>query len=128
MRGLRYIERCGGAAHDGPAWIAFTASSRSGRTVYFDGRALQRAAGGRGAGNHFDVETGEPYWVTGVKKRGTNRHPHGSGLILVEASAVPELLALRGDDALDSAHFRVVQDFPPTDPARFVPLLNERLQ
>jgi hypothetical protein len=37
---LKYIERKSGYRHNGPAWIRRVRSSRSGRTIYFNGRAL----------------------------------------------------------------------------------------
>src|ERR1043166_1549161 len=89
---LRYIELKTGHAHKGPAWIARVETSRSGRTIYFCGRALKRATGGGIEGNHFDLETGEEYWVSGVKKDGTDRHWIGSGKISIERSAVQEYL------------------------------------
>jgi hypothetical protein len=127
MNVLKYIEKCTGTSHNGPAWVAYVQTSKTGRTIYFNGRALQRAAKGHGQGNHFDVETGEAYWVSGVKTRGSNRHWAGSGHILVEESAVPELLALLGVQALDTSAFRITPDLPRTDPQKFNALSNERL-
>lgn len=127
MDALKYIEKCTGTSHSGPAWIAYVQTSKTGRTIYFNGRALQRAAKGYGQGNHFDVETGEAYWVSGVKRRGSNRHWAGSGHILVEESAVSELLALLGVRALNTSAFRITPDLPRTDPQKFSALSNERL-
>jgi hypothetical protein len=116
---LKYIELKDGSADNGPAWIARVVLSRSGRTVYFNGKALHRANAGS-SGNHFDAETGQSYWVSGVKRRGSNRHWAGSGFIQIEASAVAEYLELTGTDQLDRSQFRVVPDLPSTDPAHFV--------
>ena len=126
MRVLKYVERCtGGGNHDGSAWIAWVNLSRSGRTLYFNGRALQAGDRGDLGGNHYDRETREGYWVSGVKKSGTNRHWAGSGVILVERSAVPELLALTGAAELDGTRYRVTADLPFTDPKEFVGRFNE---
>lgn len=125
MTSLKYIEKSA-ANHKGPAWIARVQTSRSRRTVYFNGRALQRTLGGGGQCNHFDVETREAYWISGVKTRGSNRHWAGSGIILVEESAVPELLELQGVSALDPTLYRVIPDLPQTDPQKFTALLNEK--
>ena len=76
---LKYIERKTGYADNGPAWIARVRLSKSGRTVYFNGKALKRTGGQGIPGNHRDIETGDEYWVSGVKKRGVNRHWAGSG-------------------------------------------------
>lgn len=105
---LKYIELVHGHGHRGPAWIALVTSSRSGRTIYFNGRALHR---GRGViGNHFDPETREEFWISGVKKRGTNRHWAGGGLIKVERSALPELLRITGSTALPRSGFILIED------------------
>jgi len=127
MRMLKCIEKCTGTNHNGPAWIAYVQTSRSGRTVYFNGRALQASTGGSGVGNHYDLETREPYWVSGVKKSGSNRHWAGSGQILVEKSAVSELLSLTGKTTLDNSLYRVTADLPRVDPQQFLEVLNERL-
>lgn len=110
---LKYIELKSGFENDGPAWIARVAISKSGRTLYFDGKALKRKKTGA-AGDFFDVATGQEYWVTGVKRRGSNRHYLGGGKILVEAAALEELLALRGGDGLDPALFEVTDAIVPT--------------
>jgi len=55
---LKYIERKTDLGDNGPAWIAWVKVSKSGRTIYFNGKALKRIAGGGVAGNHFDLESG----------------------------------------------------------------------
>jgi hypothetical protein len=120
---LRYIELKTGYHDDGPAWIARVELSRSGQTVYFNGKALKRSGGG--PGNYYDLETGEIYWVSGVKKRGGDRHWAGSGKITVEARAVAEYLELVGDDELDHRRFVISDALAPPDPSRFHKLENE---
>jgi hypothetical protein len=58
---IRYIELKSGYHDDGPAWIARVVVSKSGRTVYFNGKALKRSTQA-GSGNYYDVETAESYW------------------------------------------------------------------
>jgi hypothetical protein len=48
--------------------------------------------------------------------------------VSIEASAVPEYLALVGRADLDVARLQVIADLPRTDAARFVALENERLE
>ena len=91
---LKYIELKTGYNDNGPAWIARVKVSKSGRTIYFDGRALKQGA--VCAGNFVDIETRETFWVSGVKRDGTDRHWAGSGKIFVEAAAVEEYLAIVG--------------------------------
>ena len=46
-----YIEQKTGYGDSGPAWISHVAFSKSGSTIYFNGKALKRMHGGGIAGN-----------------------------------------------------------------------------
>lgn len=84
---IKYIEHKPAEHTDrAEAWIARVWPSSSGRTLYFNDMALKRGSGVDG--NHFDLVTGESYWVSGVKKRGANRHWAGGGPIQIEQSLV----------------------------------------
>jgi hypothetical protein len=124
---LRYIELTTGYHHDGPAWIANVMQSRSGQTVYFNNQALKRMEGGGESGNHYDVETGDEYWVSGVKKEGGDRHWAGSGVVKVERAALEEYLAYRGKTELDP-YYEVADGLIPTDVQRFVALENAGME
>jgi hypothetical protein len=79
---LRYIELKSGHSDDGPAWIAYVEPSKTGRTQYFNGRGLMKLKGqrrGEAGGNYIDMETGESFWVSGIKKDGKDRHWSGFG-------------------------------------------------
>ena len=122
---LKYIELKSGYDDNGPAWIARVEVSRSGRTVYFNGKALKRASGGGSAGNHYDIDSGQEYWVSGIKKNGLDRHWAGSGLVAIEASAVAEYLRLAEVTQLDRSRFKVIDDLEEPDPAKFHDLENK---
>lgn len=124
---LRYIELKSGFGNRGPAWIGRVTLSRSKTTVYFNGHALKRAKGGGVSGNYFDIESGEEYWVSGVKKNGQDRHWAGSGLVLVEASAVEEYLALRNLKDLDPTCYEITDSIVQTDIAKFREIENRSL-
>ncbi|MEC5386002.1 hypothetical protein VVD49_09715 [Uliginosibacterium sp. H3] len=124
MSMLRYIELKSGFGDRGPAWIARVQLSRSKTTVYFNGRALKKAKGGGISGNYFDLESGEEYWVSGIKKNGEDRHSTGSGPVLVEATAVEEHLSLRGLVALDPKQHGITESIVQTDIAKFKNLEN----
>jgi hypothetical protein len=64
-----YIERKTDGL-SGPARIGRVKFSRTGTTVYYGGRTLQKISGGGFKSNYFDTETNEEYWVSGCKKRG----------------------------------------------------------
>jgi hypothetical protein len=66
----------------GPAEIGEVSFSKTGRTVYYKGKSFRRIEGGGVYGNYVCPEDGNEYWITGVKKRGSNRHPAGSGPVV----------------------------------------------
>jgi hypothetical protein len=115
---LRYVELKSGHSDNGPAWIGYVTPSKTGRTLYFNGRGLAKLKGQRRAesgGNYVDMETGESFWVSGVKKNGEDRHWAGSGKIFVEAAALSEYLKAIGANALDSSHYEVTEAIRETD-------------
>jgi hypothetical protein len=122
---LKYLELKSGYSDDGPAWISRAVVSKSGRTLYFDGKALKRGQGI--AGNHHDLVTHEEWWISNVKKDGLDRHCAGSGRISIEAGIVNEYLKITGAPELDRSKFDVVPDLEPSDPSLFYDLENQRL-
>lgn len=67
--------------HRGPAEIGEVTFSQTGRTIYFKGKTFERLKRGGIYGNYICVEDGNEYWISGVKRRGSNRHQFGSGPI-----------------------------------------------
>ena len=128
MKLLRYIElKSGGYSANGPAWIAYVEQSKTGRTLYFNGRGLIKLKGqrrGAGGGNYIDMESGESFWVSGVKKNGEDRHWAGSGKVLIEAAAVAEYLATIKAKTLDTSRCEVTSSIRPTDIERLSRLAN----
>ncbi|HEX5717014.1 MAG TPA: hypothetical protein VF179_12695 [Thermoanaerobaculia bacterium] len=123
---LRYIELKTGYNDDGPAWIGRVRLSKSGQTVYFNGKAFKRGSAGA-SGNHYDLETGDSYWISGVKKDGQDRHRAGSGKITIEASAVAAYLDTVSAKELDLSKFEISDDIEPADPGKFYGRENELL-
>jgi hypothetical protein len=73
-------------------WAEF---SKTGRTVFYRCRELNMI-GKRGLrGNFMDVATGEEYWVSGVKSRGSNVHPAESAIVEIDADALEAYKELR---------------------------------
>lgn len=69
---IMYIEYKGDGI-SGPARIGRVTFSKSGKSLYYQGRRFQ-TLGGRGfKANYFDVATGEECWISGCKKDGTDR-------------------------------------------------------
>jgi len=117
---LIYVEHKTDRGDRGPAWITRARLSKSGRTVYAVGLTLQRAAGGADSGgNHVCAETGEAFWVSGVKRDGSDRHHAGGGVVRVDARVLDEYLAFRGLRELDPSRHVVDDSLRDTDPTRF---------
>ena len=113
---LVYVEKGTGAAHNGPAWIGRGFFSKTGKTIYFNGKAFH---GGRGWVT--EMITGDPYWISGVKKDGTDRHwadnQPSRKKIQIDADVVAEYLKLRGLTELPKSSFEVVSlnNVPPKE-------------
>ena len=125
---IKYIELKTGYNDDGPAWIGNVKESRSGKTIYFNDHAFQRNSSTKETGiygNYIDIETGEEYWISGVKKDGSDRHWAGHGKIIIDSKVVDEYLAIVKADHLDKTQF-IVQDIDDVFPVeRIFNLLND---
>jgi hypothetical protein len=124
---LIYVELKSGQGNRGPAWITRAHVSKSGRTIYFDGRALKSLFGRGVTADYFCRETGEEFWVSGVKARGGDRHWAGGGPVRVDERVLDDYLRVRGVSALDPAAYPVVHDLRDTDVSRFHDLENRPL-
>jgi hypothetical protein len=57
----------------GPARIGRVTYSKTGRTLFYGGKAF-RSLNGRGfKANYYDVESGDEYWISGCRKDGRDR-------------------------------------------------------
>jgi hypothetical protein len=57
----------------GPARIGRVTISKTGKTVYYGGRAFQTLSGGGFKANYFDVETRALFWISGPRRDGCDR-------------------------------------------------------
>jgi hypothetical protein len=99
-----YVELKSGYGDNGPAWIGTAFFSRTFQTIYFNGQIFKKQQGI--AGNYYELQTGDEYWISGVKKRSTNRHWAGGGKILIDENVIPEYLELTGRNVLPN-YFQV---------------------
>ncbi|UKN03445.1 hypothetical protein K6119_07955 [Paracrocinitomix mangrovi] len=124
---LKYIELKTGYSDDGPAWIGMVQFSKSGRTIYFNGQAF-KSLNGQGVGaNYYDLESLDEYWISGVKKDGTDRHWAGGGKIMIQKDIVDQYLTITGWSELDKNQYELVE-IAPTDKQYFKDLENETLE
>ena len=89
---IMYVELKSDQSDRGPAWIGRVRTSKTGRTLHYRGRELQRQQGI--AGNYVDTKTGEEFWVSGVKEDGRDRHWAGGGPVAIDADVLDEYLNL----------------------------------
>jgi hypothetical protein len=68
---IMYIE-AKGEDLTGPARIGRVTFSKSGRTIYYAGKAFQSLGGNGFKANFFDVATSEQYWISGPRRDGAD--------------------------------------------------------
>ena len=124
INNLMYIELKTGYSDDGPAWIGYVKTSKSKKTIYFNDHAFQKNIGNYS--NYIDIENGDEYWISGLKKEESNRHWAGHVKIMIDRRAIEEYLLLIGEKELPSNLFEVVdiEDRFPVE--RVNELLNEK--
>ena len=103
---LMYIELKTGYSDDGPAWIGYVKTSKSKKTIYFNDHAFQKMVGV--CSNYVDIENGDEYWISGLKKRESNRHWAGRGKIAIDRRAIKKYLELIGEKELPMNLFEIV--------------------
>lgn len=54
----------------GPARTGRVMFSKTGATLYYAGKSFQSMKGSGFKSNYFEVESGEPYWISGPRKDG----------------------------------------------------------
>jgi len=94
-RRLMYVENKDGTVDGARGRIGWVAFSRTGRTVYYRDLTLARLKGGGVRGNYFEEASGDEYWVSGVKVRGSNAHWAERADIAVDPDALEAYQALR---------------------------------
>lgn len=89
-----YVENKDGTLDGVEGRIGWVTFSKTGKTVYYRNRALQRSKQGI-RGNFFAEHTGEEYWVSDVKRRGSNAHWAEHTGIKMDDDAVEEYNRIR---------------------------------
>ena len=80
---IMYIEsKAGGLS--GPARIGRVTFSKTGKTLYYQGRTFQSLKGRGFKSNFYDVATGEEYWISGPRKDGADRLYGGRDLVEID--------------------------------------------
>ena len=83
---IMYIENKSGGL-SGPARIARVTFSKTGRTIYYQGRAFRSLKGNGFKSNYYEIETGDEYWISGPRKDGADRLHGGREPVEIDADA-----------------------------------------
>ena len=125
---IKYLELKSGFSDNGPAWIGLVSFSKSGKTIYFDGKAFQSLNGTGISANYFDLESGNEYWISGVKKDMSDRHKFGGGKIFVERRILNEYLKIIGKSELPKSEYELTEVETEKPIERINELENEKVQ
>ncbi len=123
---IMYIENKVDLNDRGEAWIGKVEFSKTGQTVYFNNRAFKKMKSGGIAGNYYDLETGDEYWISGIKKNGQDRHWAGGGKINIDKQIIEEYLSIVDFEEIDKSNFEIV-NVPKTDKSKFVQIENKKI-
>jgi hypothetical protein len=105
---LMYVELKTGYNDDGHAWIGMAFFSKTGQSVYFNGLSFLKGER-HSSGNHLEVLSGDSYWISGIKKNGTDRHWAGNGKIKIDKNVVAEYLTTTKLSKLPINKFEVIE-------------------
>ena len=85
-----YIEAKSGTQKDLPARIGRVTYSKTGKTIYYNGKAFQSLKGSGISGNYYETESGDEYWISGCKKNGQDRHYSEPGKVEIDEDVKEE--------------------------------------
>lgn len=78
-----YIENKSGG-FEGPARIGRVTLSKTGKTIYYGGKAFRSQKGRGFKSNYVEIESGDEYWISGPRKDGSDRLYGGDAGVLVD--------------------------------------------
>ena len=99
---LIYVEQKSGGDDYSIAWIGIAGASKTGATIYSNGKAFKSLKGSGIGANYFEIESGAEYWVSGIKKNNQDRHWAGGGDILIDKAAIKAYLKETNFESLPS--------------------------
>jgi hypothetical protein len=118
-----YIENKADLHGRGEAWIGKVEFSKTRQTVYFNNQAFKKMETGGSSGNYYDLETGNEFWISGVKKNGQDRHWSGGGKVNIDEQVIEEYLSIINLKELDKSNFEIV-NIQKTDISKFSEIEN----
>ena len=93
---IMYVENKSSGLN-GPARIGRVSFSKTGRTIYYGGKAFRSLKGRGFKSNYVEIESGEEYWISGPRKDGNDRLYGGSQDVVIDQDVAAEYWAtIRG--------------------------------
>ena len=80
------------------------------------------------SGNYFNLENGDEYWISGVKKDMSDRHKFGGGKIFVEKRTLNDYLKIIGKSELPKSDYELSEVETEKPIERVNELENEKTQ
>jgi hypothetical protein len=87
---IMYIENKGDDGILGEGRIGRVYFSKSGKSLYYQGKKFASLKGGGFKSNYYDVDTGEHYWISGVKKDQNDRLYGGNKGVVIDEDVKDE--------------------------------------
>jgi hypothetical protein len=85
---------------NGPARIGRVTFSKTGKTIYYAGQAFESLRGSGFKANYFDIETGQPFWISGPRKDGADRLYESGETVEIDSDVAEEYWRdIRGEAA-----------------------------
>jgi hypothetical protein len=93
---LMYIENKDDLMDGKQARIGWVTFSKSGLSIYYRNHRFSKLKGERYDANYFCEETNDAYWISGVKKRGSNVHWNDALHVHIDEDAIEAYQDIKG--------------------------------
>jgi hypothetical protein len=87
---IMYLENKDGSIDGTNARIGYVTFSKTGKSIYYRGKTFKRIKGGGISGNYYEEDSGDEYWISGIKKKGSNVHWAESTSVTIDDDALSE--------------------------------------
>ena len=90
LKHLMYLENKDYSTDGVNAHIGWVEFSKTGKTVKYKGLEFIKVKRVGGRGNFYEKTSGDEYWISGIKKRGSNVHWAESAKVAIDEDAMEE--------------------------------------
>ena len=101
---IMYIENKSNSLTGGESRIGRVTFSKTGNTLYYQGRSFQSLKGNGFKSNYIDIDSGEHFWISGPKKNGEDGLYGGSASVIDDDVHEEYWREIRGMKKEDAEH------------------------